>query len=102
MKQQNDIGEVNFIENSFSLLHDLHKRIGLLLQDLDESEAGEPRWDGLAELHAKITRYLLSCGFQVEDCRTEELHALNSQLPPNRTAFDEYLFNSFVERWCEE
>lgn len=53
------------MENSFSLLHDLHKRVGLLLQGLAEAEVEEPRWDGLAELHAKITRYLLSCGFQV-------------------------------------
>lgn len=77
-----------------SLLLDLHKRVGLLLQDLDESEVEEPRWDGLAELHAELTRYLLSCGFQVEKFCPEE--------HPMRTDLDEYLFNSFVERWCEE
>ena len=48
------------MENSFTLLHDLHKRVGLLLQDLDEAEVEQPRWNGLAELHAKITRYLLN------------------------------------------
>ncbi len=58
------------MENSFTLLLDLHKRVGLLLQDLDEAEVEEPRWNGLAELHAKITRYLLNCGFEV-DSRNE-------------------------------
>ena len=58
------------MENSFTLLLDLHKRVGLLLQDLDEAEVEEPRWNGMAELHAKITRYLLNCGFEV-DSRNE-------------------------------
>ncbi len=59
------------MENSFTLLLDLQKRVGLLLQDLDETEMNEHRWDGLAELHAKITRYLLNCGFQVADDRRD-------------------------------
>ncbi len=63
------------MENSFTLLLDLHKRVGSLLQDLDESEVEEPRWDGLAELHAKITRYLLACGFELLTDKNESNRA---------------------------
>lgn len=41
---------------------------------------------------------------ELEEVGTEALQSSNIQQPSTstRTDLDEYLFNSFVERWCEE
>lgn len=62
---------------SWNLLQELNKRVGLLLDDLDESEEKQPRFDGLRELHERVSRYL--AGEEVERISTIQGNSTRGQ-----------------------
>lgn len=55
------------MENSFTLLLDLHQAVWLLLKEPESEE----RWDNLAKLHIKTAKYLIACGFELRTDKNE-------------------------------
>lgn len=67
------------------LLIELHQAVWLLLKEPDS----EQRLDKLAEIHAKVTRYLLNAGFTVDEQerRTAEEFAAMQRVEIDRDTF---------------